>query len=234
MTTRIRVIDFETTGLPPEADVVEAAYIDVVIGGQNTFHLDRSWRSFIYTSKSIKVEARAAHHIRDSDLIDGPLWKVVEPGLMHADMLYAAHHIDFEKAFFNPNDSRWVCTYKCALRLWPNAPSHSNQVLRYFLNDCDPGNDGMPPHRALPDCRVTALILIQCLQVVNLDIVKLVQWSSEPALLPRVPMGKHREKLWSEVPTDYLEWVLRSEFDSAVMHTARVELKNRRDVMSRG
>ena len=29
----IRVVDFETTGLPPEADVVEAAYIDVIGGG---------------------------------------------------------------------------------------------------------------------------------------------------------------------------------------------------------
>jgi exodeoxyribonuclease X len=139
---------------------------------------------------------------------------------------FCAHNADFEMAFFNPEGSSWIDTYKCALRLWPDAPRHTNSVLRYFLEGCDPGKLGMPPHRALPDCHVTALILIKCLSMAGVD--QLVAWSLEPPLLPRVPMGVHRTKSWAEVPTDYLLWITRqADFDPAIAHTTRVELKKR-------
>src|SRR3972149_10195266 len=139
--------------------------------------------------------------------------------------VFCAHNADFEKSFFNPEGSRWIDTYKCALRLWPDAPKHTNQVLRYFLDGCDPGRLGMPPHRALPDCHVTALILIKCLELEDME--QLLAWSDAPPLLPRVPMGKHFGKPWSEVPTDYLEWATKQSFDAGVAHTVRVELKRR-------
>jgi exodeoxyribonuclease X len=220
--TMIRVIDFETTGLPPEADVVEAAFVDVLNGGT----IGSAWSEVVCSSRPVSVEARAAHHISDAEIEYGIPWADAMKSISIGAFVFCAHNADFEKQFFNPEGSQWIDTYKCALRLWPEAPRHTNQVLRYFLEGCDPGEDGMPPHRALPDCHTTARILIAALKVV--DVERLREWSVEPPLLPKVPMGKHFGKPWSEVPTDYLEWATRQEFDAGVAHTVKIELQRRR------
>lgn len=219
----IRVIDFETTGLPPEADVVEAAYVDV-IGRKEVSTL--VWSSLVRPTRPITVVARAAHHISDEEAAGGISWAEAEAEIAHGVEIFAAHNADFERQFFSRPGVRWIDTYKCALRLWPEAPKHTNQVLRYYLEGCDPGSLGMPPHRALPDCQVTARILIRCFEKEGIE--QLVAWSDEPPLLPRVPLGKHRDKPWSEVPTDYLEWAVKQDFEPGMAHTVRVELKKRR------
>lgn len=227
----IRVLDFETTGLPPDADVVEAAYVDVelcsFVGGVLP-SVGHPWSEVVAATRPVSVEARAAHHISDAEIAYGIPWvdAQLELAIVSPSHYFCAHNADFEKAFFNPEGSRWIDTYKCALRLWPDSPRHTNSVLRYFVPGCDPGDAGMPPHRALPDCHVTARILIKCLGLASVE--QLVTWSAEPPLLPRVPMGKHFGKPWSEVPTDYLEWATRQAFDAGVAHTVRVELAKRR------
>jgi exodeoxyribonuclease X len=185
------------------------------------------WASLVRPNRPIEVTARAAHHISDEEVATyGISWVDAQLELDIIGSTYCAHNADFEKSFFNPEGSRWIDTYKCALRLWPESPKHTNQVLRYFIEGCDPGEAGMPPHRALPDCHVTARILIRCLALASIE--QLVTWSAEPPLLPRVPMGKHFGKPWSEVPTDYLEWATRQDFDGGVAHTVRVELAKRK------
>jgi exodeoxyribonuclease X len=37
--------------------------------------------------------------------------------------------------------------------------------------------------------------------------------SNSPILIARMPFGKHKGMLFKEVPTDYLEWLLRTELD---------------------
>lgn len=230
----IRILDFETTGLPPEADVIEAAYVDVL----DRKRVGYAWSTLVRPTRPISVEARAAHHLSDADVAEGISWDEAQRSIVEGlpweitlnqeaiGPFYCAHNADFEKSFFNPEGSRWIDTYKCALRLWPDAPKHTNQVLRYYLDGCDPGELGMPPHRALPDCHVTAMVLIKALSLTSIE--QLVAWSAEPPLLPRVPMGKHFGKPWSEVPTDYLEWATRQDFDAGVAHTVRVELAKRK------
>jgi exodeoxyribonuclease X len=221
----IRVIDFESTGLPPDADVVEAAYVDVV----DECGIDcPGFSTIVCAVRPVSVEARAAHHISDAEIATGIPWEDACDRICSSlpGSIYCAHNADFEKSFFNPEGSRWIDTYKCALRLWPDSPRHTNSVLRYFLEGCDPGEAGMPPHRALPDCHVTARILIKCLGLASIE--QLIAWSDEPPLLPRVPMGKHFGKPWSDVPTDYLEWATRQDFDGGVAHTVRVELAKRK------
>lgn len=218
-----RVLDFETTGLPPDAQVIEAAYVDVTGAGRV---LRPGWSALVKPTIPINVEARAVHHISDTDAAKGVSWEEASGRLERGADVFVSHNVDFERVFFDWCGARWIDTYRCALRLWPEAPRHSNQVLRYYLNGCDPGKVGMPPHRALPDCRVTALVLARCL--VLADVAQLEVWTAEPPLLSRVPMGLHRTKRWSAVPTDYLLWVLRSKFEPAVRHTALVEVERRK------
>ena len=74
-------------------------------------------------------------------------------------------------------------------------------------------------HRALPDAYVTAFILRELLEVARAE--DLIAWTKEPVLLPRITFGWHRGCSWSEVPEDYLEWIVdRSELGEEIKFTA--------------
>ena len=143
-----------------------------------------------------------------------------------------AHHADFERSFLGERlgNAPWICTYKCALRLWPDFPFHGNQVLRYRLGLANPfGIDRktLVPHRALSDAIVTAAIFVEITKRASWS--DLVQWSSEPALHTRFNFGKHRGEQFDEMPPDYLEWLLRQEeFDAGVRFSAEYWLAKTR------
>lgn len=218
--TMIRVIDFETTGMPPEAAVCEIGWQDFGTS------LTGFGRSFVNPGTPIPPEAMAVHHITDADVAGAPAKEEIFARLMDGVDIFAAHNAAFERSFFGGGDKPWICTLKAARRVWPDAPSHSNQVLRYWLGvPADPLR-AMPPHRALPDAYVTALVLEALCKSCRIE--DMVQWTNEPSLLPRITFGKHRGLKWSDVPVDYLDWIVgKSEMDEDVKFTARHELKRR-------
>lgn len=218
----VRVIDFETTGLPPDAAVCEVGWCDLTNGvGPATIGAVET--TLVNPGKPIPVEAMAVHHIRDSEVADAPSPDVAFSRLMEGADVFAAHNAVFERAFFAGGAVPWICTYRCGLRAWPESPSHSNQALRYFLG-LELDERAMPPHRAGPDAFVTAHILrgLLCLRPVS----DLIQWSSEPALLVKCGFGKHRGKKWADVPLDYLDWLVnKSDMDEDTKFTARHYLR---------
>jgi len=67
-------------------------------------------------------------------------------------------------------------------------------------------------HRAMGDTTVTALILQKMLRIAVEekgigDLERLIEWANEPVLLETCRFGKHYGQKWSEVPTDYLQWM---------------------------
>src|SRR5581483_118551 len=114
---------------------------------------------------------------------------------------------------FVPLEGEWICTWRCARHLWPDAPSHSNQTLRYWIKHLDfyANMEGraMPPHKALPDAWVTAHVLMEMLKVKTVE--ELVALTKAPILLKTVHFGKHRGEEWAKVPRDYLAWVCRTQ-----------------------
>lgn len=60
----------------------------------------------------------------------------------------------------------------------------------------------------------------------------MIRWTTEPALLPRCPIGKYRNLPWAEVPFDFLEWILYKAVDmrADILHCARVEMGRRAQV----
>lgn len=220
--TILRVIDFETTGVDDPCSVVEAAYYDydperrVPAGG---------WSSLVVPQHPIDVRARAVHHISYEEASDiGISWDCAVRKLEDCDddVIYVAHNADFERRFFNPEGSKWICTYKCALRAWPDAPGHGNQVLRYWLG-LDIGDEAMPPHRAMPDCIVTSAILYRLLSGAE-SANHLMRWTEQPPYLTKIGFGKHRGELFSDLPTDYLRWIIRQDMDEGVLAAANREL----------
>ena len=56
----------------------------------------------------------------------------------------------------------------------------------------------------------------------------MMQWTNEPALLPRCPIGDWRGKPWAEVDDGFLHWILRKIFDrDDVRFCAQKELARR-------
>lgn len=225
--TIIRVIDFETTGFkPPEAEVCEVGWTTLDLESRAI----EASVSFFCSVRAMPPEARAVHHISTSDCKDmAPFDR--EGILTDGIAAYAAHNAEFELQFFTPNVPM-ICTYKAALRVWPDAPGHSNGCLRYWLEDNGKiaaldDADTQPAHRAGPDSYVTAHILTALFNegITGRD---MVAWTKEPALLPRCPLGKFRGKSWPEVDAGFLGWMLRqADMDEGLKWNAQREIARR-------
>ncbi|MCA8905183.1 MAG: hypothetical protein KDA43_10215 [Hyphomonas sp.] len=205
--TIIRVIDFETTGTEPPAKVCEVGICDYNVETQ-AIGDPLAWLCGV---EEMPPDVRAIHHI---SLAECQGKDPFDPAKMLAGediAVIAAHNSEFETKFFEP-DRPVLCTYKAALRVWPDAPSHSNGALRYWLEDqgkIKPDHKlTQPAHRAGPDTYVTAHIL-KALFDTGVSGKQMVAWTKEPRLLPTCPIGKFRGKPWSEVEDGFLGWMLR-------------------------
>jgi len=226
--TVVRVIDFETTGTePPEAQVCEVGYCDVEIEAC----VIRPPKSWLCGVDKMPPDVRAVHHISFLDCQTEPAF---DPATLDDEKVFAfaAHNFEFEGKFFQ-TPKPVICTYKAALRVWPDAPTHSNGGLRYWLED-----QGMilpehhmtqPAHRAGPDAYVTAWLLLALLRE-GATGKQMVAWTKEPKLLPRCTIGKFRGKPWSEVEAGFLGWMLRQpDMDEDLKWNAAREIKLRRN-----
>ena len=227
----LRVIDLETTGNSfTDGGVVE-------IGWQDLTEQDGEWQlagapqaRLVHPGNPISAATSAIHHIVDEDVAEAPPWHEAAPPVLQGNvglqgkeglqgeggqkiMALAAHRAAFEQRWCLPALSGripWICTYKCALRLWPDAPSHSNQGLRYSRRPSGLDRElGLPAHRAGPDAYVTAHHLRDMLAVAGVE--QLLAWSAEPALLVRVPYGASRGRRWSELDDAALARIIETE-----------------------
>jgi exodeoxyribonuclease X len=226
--TLIRSIDFETTGIPTEADphaIVEIGAVDIHVEEGSQPVMGQTFSTLCNPGRPIPHEAMAVHHITDTMVADaaGNVGLIMGGGVDY----YCAHNADYERQFFDEGIP-YICTYKVALRLWPDAPSHGLQFLRYHLNLPVVPSLAHPPHRAGPDAYLGAALMVQILEDGRASIDEMVRWSSGPALLPRVTFGKHKGAKWEDVPTDYLDWLVnKSDMDRDVKANAKHHLKAR-------
>lgn len=226
----IVITDTETTGTDPQVDRL------VELAGVELSDKRPEFTTLVDPQRDIPPEAMAIHHIVEVDVIDAPTEHEALMSLFdHFDnsiQVFAAHNAKFDRAFLEriTNGSlatHWICTYKCALVVWPDAPGHSNQVLRYWL-ELDPHvPPGLFPHRALYDCYVTREILRELLK--HKSVAELIDISARPVLLTKVTFGKHKGKLWSEVDYGYLKWVTGPQGlldNEDVLYTAQYYMRN--------
>lgn len=226
----IRVFDVETTGIDPKDHrVIEIAAYDLDTD-QNT--VTRVGSELVLPYRDIPPEASAVHHIIESDLADAlPFDRVWTQFQQGAPPIFAAHNCEFEQGYLSAAaGTQWICTLKSSLRAWPDAPAHGNQVLRYHHKfDAYDGFDralASRAHRAEPDAYVTAYLLRKLLLVHTID--DLLAWTKEPKAFPTIAFGKHRGSKWSDIPRDYLEWMLKQAgMDSDALHCAKIELSRR-------
>lgn len=229
----IRVVDLETTGMEPPAEVCEVGFCDLTLTDNGAWSVGEpvSWLCGV---SAMPPEVRAVHHITMAEVaglepFDPATFFGEEGG--EAAAVIAAHNAEFEERWLQVDGVMpLLCTYKAALRVWPEAPGHSNGVLRYWLEDQGllslDHDTAMPPHRAGPDAYVTAHILKALLTRASAR--EMVAWTREPRLLPTCPIGKFRGKPWAEVEAGFLNWMLgQPTMEADLKWNARRELDRR-------
>ena len=234
MSAHIHVIDVETTGLDPEADrIVEIAAVTVALEPRprvEALALD----TLVNPGVPIGPVAQSIHHIGDDMVARAPRYEALIPrlGELARSGPFAAHRAAFDRAFTGSRRP-WICTWRLARHLWPEAPGHANQVLRYHLRlEVDErlaGEAGIVPHRAAGDALVSAALLVRELEQAPAG-ADLSAWaldlSAQPVLLPVATFGKHRGERWSDVPRDYIEYLAGQPLDDEdLVHTLRSALE---------
>ena len=227
MDNPVFTIDFETTDKDPKV----ALPVEVAL-----YNRDWQYETLIYC-ENIPAETSAIHHIIDRDVANAPDWNSVKNNLATTCgsvpplAVLVAHNAEYEKTILGDDfvPVLWVCTYKCSLRVWPDAPAHRNEVLRYHLKL---GNDrgrahSHSTHNALHDAKITFGIFEELLKYTTLG--QLIEWTEQPAKLPKMPMGKHYGQTWDTIPGPYLQWCCnQADMREDVKHCAKEELQRRR------
>lgn len=211
--TRFAVVDVETTGLDPQTDkIVQIAAYQVYRG-----EITLLYESLVHPLRPIPPEVSAIHHITSNMVKFALPWEAVWPEvaavLAPANVL-VAHNAAYDRSFLPETGKSWLCTKRLAQHLWPDAPNHKNQTLRYWLDI----ELEAAAHDATGDTLVTSCVLLKeieaYLQSRGVDSAEaLIQLADSPVAIQKMPFGKHFGERLSDVPQDYLRWALRNITD---------------------
>ncbi|MEM7568128.1 MAG: exonuclease domain-containing protein [Pseudomonadota bacterium] len=229
---RVRVIDTETAGHKLAEDaVIEIGSVDLDLVTGDTHEPMET----LVDPAGVEIvdAARKVHKISDEMLEGAPAFAEAILRFEGAET-YAAHRMSFDKPRLGLK-GRWLCTWKLALRAFPEQRAHGLQTLVKRLELTPDTPDTLYAHRALYDAICTAALLRAIANVLMprcdgiADFLKRAEAvSAEPGLLRRLRFGQHKGKPIAEVPADYLEWMLREpDMNADAKFTADHELKRR-------
>lgn len=230
--TKFLIIDLETTGLDHTKDkVVEVAAMFFNINGNERL----SYKKMCNPGIPIPPSASAVHHITDEMVQDEKPFEDGCPWLFNPEYfsgeapsttsfpdfncLVGHNIVGFDNKFLPEHNYPVLDTMLLAKKVWPDMESYSNQYLRYYHKLYLIDGVGRSAHEALSDVRVTSEILKKLIHdVKSMKISKgedtqgimlsdIIAWSLVPNLLKVCRFGKHKDRLWSEIPKDYLQWM---------------------------
>lgn len=209
MAKRFIYYDTETTGVRAGKDrIVEIAAFDPVE--------DRQFCTLINPECLIPPEASAISHITDDMVKDAPLIKEALLSFVEfcsGDIVLVAHNNDgFDKPFLEGEFQRanvemptwiFVDSLKWARKYRNDLPRHSLQSLREVY-----GIQANQAHRALDDVIVLKEVFSRMIDDLSCETV--LQLLSQTTQIVRMPFGKYAGKMISEVPKDYVQWLIKS------------------------
>lgn len=222
----IRVIDFETTGLPPSAAVCEAGWTDVIVES-GSVTITPTISRLINPGRPIPAEVTAIHGITDAMVFGAPVPETVFAEMMRGADAFCAHNCEFEQNFFGGGGKPWCCTYKVALVHLPDAPSHKNSLLPEYLGLKLDEALATPAHRAGPDTYVTAHILATLIGRGH-AVEEMLAITKRPRQISRMPFGKHKGAYMADLPDGYLRWGIENMDARDVVSAMKREVERRR------
>jgi len=172
------------------------------------------------TDKMVKGKPSFAKSIESFD-------KILETIGTPDDTIIVAHNAFYDKNVFTHGyststvlDREWVCTMRMAKKLYADDDTVTAFNLAYlrYRFDLDVPDD-IPAHRASADAYVTAKLFEHLLDEALAQGVfapgvdkrtQLLEWLNEPAIMTKMPFGKHKGKKLEEVPMSYWNWALNN------------------------
>lgn len=205
MTQFIHVFDTESASLA--GGVVEIALTILDDGFNVVFEAE----SLIDPECPISPTAMGIHHITDKMVWDKPTlaeWaEVTRYPFMSDDLILCGHNVAFDIRMCKdilPEQFTSLCTLKLARAVWPEAPDHKLQTLRYML-----GLDAGDAHRAMGDVKACVSLLRKLRDDAGLTLADMLNIVSQPMSLDSLmPFGKHKGTPLQELPKTYIAWAL--------------------------
>lgn len=205
------IFDTETTGGEPPL-LIEAAWIK--FEGDEGLDLRPSERfdQRYNPGQPSTFGALATHHILDIELRDCP--PPSEFSLPEDVNYLVGHNVDYDWAVIGKPRVRLICTLALARSLFPTLDSHSLGALAYYLLGAEARPLLKDAHTAAADVEVTRHVLRHLVGYLRAQGMP-ATWealyeASEQARVPKViAFGKHKGTAITELPGDYVGWLLR-------------------------
>lgn len=201
----IHIFDTETTGLKAPG-VVEIAWIEV----DKDLNILDEFRSLVDPEKPIEAGAQAVHGITEEMVKGMPTMDMIAARLGGSIQKAVIHNAPFDKRVVKPwlQVERSLCTLSLARKLISGTTNHKLETLQKEL--------GLPKrdsHTALGDVlTVRDLLLFMC-DKFSLDLELEFTRAAKPAVIHKMPFGKHKGKNLVTLPPDYRTWLLAQEID---------------------
>jgi exodeoxyribonuclease X len=210
------ILDTETHTL--NGQPIEIAYAPIEVeNGKLTLDKSKLFDQLYCVDEPISFAAMAVHHILESDLIDRPHYSTF---ILPTDTQYIiGHNVDYdiraiEKCGVDTSSIKAICTLALARRVWPDAEAHNISALIYMISKGSEKAREMikKAHRADMDIILTANILMHIVHQLNINSIEELYAASEDARIPRsINFGKHRGTNITDLPADYIQWLLRQD-----------------------
>lgn len=211
------ILDTEThtlNGLP-----IEIAYAPIEIEA-GKLSLDRSKmfdQLYSIGDEKISFAAMAVHHILEADIVDQPNFGTFT--LPTETVYIIGHNIDYDiraiqTCGVDTQHIKAICTLALARLVWPDAEAHNISALIYMITKGSEKARDMikKAHRADMDIILTANILMHVVHQLKINSMEELFEISEDARIPRtINFGKHRGTQISELPADYIQWLMRQD-----------------------
>lgn len=211
------ILDTEThtlNGLP-----IEIAYAPIEIEA-GKLSLDRSKmfdQLYSIGDEKISFAAMAVHHTLEADIVDQPNFGTFT--LPTETVYIIGHNIDYDiraiqTCGVDTQHIKAICTLALARLVWPDAEAHNISALIYMISKGSEKAREMlkGAHRADADIILTANILMHIVHKLNIQTIEALFEASEDARIPRsINFGKHRGTAIVDLPSDYVQWLMRQE-----------------------
>lgn len=208
------VVDTETSGL---GSVVRACEIAWVTIDENLKVLDEQVH---LTDPQIVMDpgAVAIHGITNEQVAGFPsngdiCAKMPQPFVWCGHNSSYDQRVIAEHVTFNGN----LCTLALARRWLPNTTNHKLATLQKEL-----GLSEQKSHSALGDCRTTLELLKVLLDKSGRTLPALVELESKPKMLPKMPFGMYKGRLFVDIPKQYIHWMSEQpDWHPDILHTIK-------------
>lgn len=228
--TTFACIDCESTGLDSKADHIIEVAVLIFRGDQQI----ASFETLIDPQVPIPKDSQLIHHISDQMVKGQPSIKSVLPQIHHLvkALPIVGHGIGFDIDLLNNaalhhristrlKSNTRIDTLRLA-RLYGQVSSNSLENLRCHFNISDEG-----AHRAMGDVRVNVAVFMHLAKQFG-TYEQMLARLEKPIEMRTIPLGKHKGRLFRDIPLDYLQWAAAKKFDLDLNFSIQKEIGRRK------